>query len=352
MLGCIVELQPPGDSPRLGRLEGLVQRSDPMGVQIIQHYPDYLSFWIDLIHQPLHLVGKVLRRATFCYFQVPPGLLRLKEHEQVACPITLVLVVVPFRPPWLDGLDRARIFNQLLTGLIQAHLGTLRVVGFFVQVQHILHTGHKLGAHLRNAPLLPLPGLKFAFFRSLRTCSWEMDSTISNSTTLSANNRKLQRACPSGGALQAMAMIWACCLPSSSWGLPQRGRSSSASSPSSTNRLRVRCTVARQMPTASAMCSSLKPSWALSKTCARLSLRAEQLPRRVMPSKNSLSSLLRSTLYLIFGMSEGSPVKNYPQTTPIPKSCQNYVDGVLELMVKFTFVLSLSKDEASKDEIR
>ncbi len=50
-------------------------------------------------------------------------------------------------------------------------------MGFRVKVQHVLHTRHKLGAHLGNAPLLFLPRLETVFFNRLRSPSWDMEGT-------------------------------------------------------------------------------------------------------------------------------------------------------------------------------
>ena len=38
--------------------------------------------------------------------------------------------------------------------------------------------GHEVGAHLGNAPLLPLPRLEGVFFRCRRTLSWDSADTI------------------------------------------------------------------------------------------------------------------------------------------------------------------------------
>ena len=77
------------------------------------------------------------------------------------------------------------------------------------QVQHILHVGHEVGAHLRDAPLFLLPRFKGVFFRCRRTASWDNDSTTPNSTIRSASSRRFQWSWPSGAGLQAKAIRWA-----------------------------------------------------------------------------------------------------------------------------------------------
>ncbi len=74
-----------------------------------------------------------------------------------------------------------------------------------------------------------------------------------------ASRRNVQRPRPSGGAVQASAIRWAPCAPSSFLAyirLPPRYGLSAAAMPSSTKRCRTRCTVATPAPTAEATRSS------------------------------------------------------------------------------------------------
>src|ERR671918_1576503 len=216
MLGGVVELQALENPPSLDRGKGLIQGSRAMGVQVVQDYPDHLSFRIGFIHQPPHLLGEVLHRALFGHLQVPPALLRLEEQKQVAAAVTLVLVIVPLPLARPGGQAHPGFGYQLLVGLVEADLGPPGVVGFLVEVQDVLHVGHELGVYLRDAPLLLLPGLEVCFLRTCRTVSLAMESAKPNSTALPARSRRVQRAWPSGGSLQAMAMRWAASLPVSS----------------------------------------------------------------------------------------------------------------------------------------
>src|ERR671918_473189 len=213
MLGGVVELQALENPPSLGRGKGLIQGSRAMGVQVVQDYPDHLSFRIGFIHQPPHLLGEVLHRALFGHLQVPPALLRLEEQKQVAAAVTLVLVIVPLPLARPGGQAHPGFGYQLLVGLVEADLGPPGVVGFLVEVQDVLHVGHELGVYLRDAPLLLLPGLEVCFLRTCRTVSLAMESAKPNSTALPASSRRVQRAWPSGGSLQAMAMRWAASVP-------------------------------------------------------------------------------------------------------------------------------------------
>jgi hypothetical protein len=108
--------------------------------------------------------------------------------------------------------------------------------------------------------LLSLPGLKLVFFSIRQTLSRENDSVNPNSTTLPASKRIVQWVCPSGDLLQAIATMCASCLPVSFALAPGLGRSLSAVRFSSTNRLRVRSTVATPTSSAKAIWLSVRPS--------------------------------------------------------------------------------------------
>ena len=170
-------------------------------------------------------LGKVWHGAVFGDGNVPPTRQWLAEQEDVACPVALVLIVETLRPPRFGWYWRPLLPDQLFAGFIKADRRALGVIGLLIQVQHIFHTGDKVGTYLRDAPLLFLPGLEFVFLSVRRTLSYDMESANPNSTTLSASKRNVQRAWPSGGSLHATAMRWASSLPSSLLQCPGRGRS-------------------------------------------------------------------------------------------------------------------------------
>ena len=84
-----------------GAGEGLVKRGQAMGVQVVQNQPNHRDIGICVIHQPAHLVGKVLHGATLCYRHVAPAPAGLASQEQVARARPLVFVVLTPRPPGL-----------------------------------------------------------------------------------------------------------------------------------------------------------------------------------------------------------------------------------------------------------
>ncbi len=175
---------------------------------------------------------------------MPPARQGLAQHEQVSGAIALVLVIVSL-PSCRLGRDRRPLFRQqLLGGLVETDHRALWVIGFRVKVQHILHTRHKLGAHLGNTPLLLLPRLETVFFNRLRIPSWDMEGASPNSTTLFARSRRVQWSWPGGASLHARAIRCASPRSSSLVGCPGRGSSSKARfSPPSRYRRLVRHTV-------------------------------------------------------------------------------------------------------------
>ena len=79
--------------------------------------------------------------------------------------------------------------------LVHAHDGTIRIVGFLIQVQDLFHARHELGIGLRrDHSVLDFPPGYPVFFRVRRMVSWLIDSTIANSTTRRASRRNDQFA--------------------------------------------------------------------------------------------------------------------------------------------------------------
>ncbi len=191
VFGRVVKLQLPRQPPRLGWLEGRIQRGGFMGVQVILNHPDHFRFRISFIHQPLDEMGVILAGAPLRYCHVPVTRLGLDHYKQIAAAISFVLVVLPgrlLRPGWYWLSDLAM---QLFELFVQADLGTSRVVRFGLQIEDIFHPRHEGWVYFRDTPLLFLPGFELVFFRVWRIVSYEMVSTSPNSTVLAANIRKV-----------------------------------------------------------------------------------------------------------------------------------------------------------------
>src|SRR3954469_19379424 len=121
----------------------------------------------------------------------------------------------------------------------------------------------------------------FNAFSARRRRTVSRDSSVCPvSLTISpASSSSVQRARPSGGPEQAVAISSASSLPDSLRAAPGRGPSfNPASRLPSTKRRLVRCTVESLTATQAAIVSSLLPASAANKICARFSLRAACLP--------------------------------------------------------------------------
>src|SRR5207245_748766 len=196
------------------------------------------------------------------HHQMPPAGQRLREREHIGRAVAFVLVVETLTSPRRGGKGSLCFDGQLLTQFIHADQRQARIVQALVGLQHVFHVVDKLGIVLRrNAPHAFLPGLQFIFFRQRRTVSCETSSTMSSSTTRSANSRNVQRACPDGTAPQHRATTLASFSPSRI--LARDGRTcflrfKADSKPSSTRRLRMFSTVCTVTWQASAMASSFQ----------------------------------------------------------------------------------------------
>ena len=203
VLGGVVELQPLRNPPGLWRRERLVQGRRTVRVQVVHDHPHHGGLRVSFVHQPTHLMGEVLHRAPLGHRHVTPARQRLTGQEQVADALPPVLVVLPQRNSGPGRQRWPRLGQQLGLGLVKADHRPSGVIRFVVQVQHVLHVGHELGAHLGDAPFLLLPRLESVFLSRWRTPSWDMEDANPNSTTFPASRRRVQRSCPSGAGLHS-----------------------------------------------------------------------------------------------------------------------------------------------------
>ena len=98
MLGGVVKLQPFGDTPSLRRRKGLIQRRLAVGIEVVQDHSYHRDVGIGLVHQPAHLMGKVLGGAPLGHRHMAPPRQGLAGQEQIAGPLPPVLIVLTLRP--------------------------------------------------------------------------------------------------------------------------------------------------------------------------------------------------------------------------------------------------------------
>src|SRR5262249_39818099 len=91
--------------------------------------------------------------------------------------------------------------------------------------EHIFHMPQITPRHLPHAPLFHSPGRQFVFFKIVLTLSYEMVSTTSSFTSLSAIRCSVQRAAPGGGSEHAIMVTLASTVRSNFIGRPPRGSS-------------------------------------------------------------------------------------------------------------------------------
>src|SRR5574341_853040 len=96
MLRCVMELQLLENASGFFWWKDLIKSSRFMRRQIIQHHSDDCSQWIQIIHQPLHAVRKILHRVLLGHTDVAFGLQRLKDHMQISYAMPPILIVHSF----------------------------------------------------------------------------------------------------------------------------------------------------------------------------------------------------------------------------------------------------------------
>src|SRR6266487_1595271 len=306
MLGRVMHLQSLPDALRFLRSERLVEAGRRVCVEIVHHQANHTCLGIDLIGQPADRLSKIQPGALLAHLDTTASGQRFDEHKQVRRPQALIFRVGALRITRLDRQWLADLPMDHQWLFVKTDQRGGGIIGLGIQVQHILHCGHKVGIDVRNAPLLMLPGLQCVFLSNWRTVSGEIPRTYPNSTALPASIHTVQWSCPSGTLLQVIAMRWAACPSVSAW----RRRScrlsvSTASTPPARKCWRMLRSVCSEMSSTSAISASVQPSSLFNSTLARVSVRALALPRRTNTCTWSRSSQLRC-------IGAGRPIRSSP----------------------------------------
>src|SRR5579859_1355554 len=301
VFGSRVKFELAGDAACFGRWKGGVQRGDLVGVEIVQHDANDLRIGIAFVHQPLHLVCKVDRRAPLGDGDMAPASQRLDHHKHIASAVAAVFVIHFASSARRCRYRFARMVEQLQRPLVEADDWSTRIVALGVQVEYVLHGRHEVWTHFRDAPVLLEPWLEPVFLSVRRTASSEIDGTTRRIISSSASSCMVHEVRPSGGLLHANAISVAWPRSSSFGAAPGRGRSlRAASSPCSTKRRRMRSTVERLVCRTAATSSSVRSSAAKSSTRARVIRRADALPLWTSARSSRRCSSLRSTTHFHF----------------------------------------------------
>src|ERR1039458_8540975 len=157
---------------------------------------------------------------------------------------TLFRSIEPGRAPRLHRERYARFGNQLLGGLVQTNQRAIGIAWPCINGQHVFHRRYESAVGLRrDNPLLSPMRLENVFLSARPIVLSLARSTMSSSTTLVSNSRKVQRARPLGGLEHARAISLASFSPSkirATAGVARCLRLNTASKPSSTSCLRTR----------------------------------------------------------------------------------------------------------------
>src|SRR5262245_15750061 len=306
VLRGVMDLQTRGQPARLLWREGLIERANPMGIEVITHQPHPHRLWVADLKQVADLMGPVHSRPMLWDMQVPHATQRLREHENVRRPNPLILVVDLPRLPWGSRERRPGLLDQLHGLFIHAYQRDLRIVGLLIDRQDILHMCHKLATVLgRNHPHLLQIRPQRIFLSACLTVSWLIASTMAKATAWSARSRRVQRAWPAGGSLHLSAISLASPSPSKRGGRDGRVcffRLRAASSPCSTNRGRMPWTGSTLTAKLSAMRSSGQAgplASGFNRIWACLILYAAAFPFLVNSVKWRRSSSVSRTMYFL-----------------------------------------------------
>jgi hypothetical protein len=173
----VMHLQSLPDPLRFLWRKRLVEAGRRMRVKLVHHQANHPRLGIDLIHQPADRLREIEPGAVLGHFDTPASGQRFDEHKQVGRPQTLIFTIGALRIPRFDGqwLSDLPMHHQRL--FVKTDLWSGGIIGLGVEVQHVLHHGHKVGIDGGNAPLLMLPGLQSIFLSNWRTVSGEMPRT-------------------------------------------------------------------------------------------------------------------------------------------------------------------------------
>src|SRR3954453_6217557 len=297
----------------LGGRKSFIKRSRFVRAEIVLYQGDLRGVRKPSIRHVLEQVGVIHRCVAIRDRDVPPAVKRCEQHEDIGGSVAFVLVIGPRRAPGPHRDRHARFLDQLFGGLVQADQRADRVVRTVIYFQHLFHRRDEGGVAVRgDDPLIFQMRFEKVFFNTRPIVLSLVRSTIFNSTTLSSNSVSVHRDRPLGGGEQAKAISLASAAPSKMRLRAEFGecfRLRTASKPSSTNRWRVRATVARLVSSAVTMRLSLQPSPA-SETSALSRIRAFRiaaagcLPLLIKSSSADRSSRLRRTTYFLTATSD------------------------------------------------
>src|SRR5919108_5986790 len=361
VLGGVMKFDLIQEPTRFFRSKRLVEARAVMRVQVVLHQANPLGLGAMPVHQLPDTFGIVSPRTAFCHLHMTPPPQRFAQHQLMADPLPLILIIDPGRPTPARPLCRSHLTKQLLARFIEAHHGIARVVGQHIGLQHILHAPDELRVRLGgDTPGPDDPGLNVIFFSACHTVTVLMVSTKPKTTSSSASSCKVQWQRPHGGSLQASSSNFCSTFPLI---LTLSGRggcgrwSRAASRPSVTNRFRRRSIVRGLVPKAETISASAYASphhaSAKSKMRAWVSFRAAAWPMETNCSNASRSSTVSATRYLSIAelLSLRHSLLPQPQETAFRVTRQSKINGTLERLCTLVSQHWAASAEAIKERV-
>ncbi len=86
--------------------------------------------------------------------------MRVEEDKEINRPIAPVFAIIAFRLAQLGRNRLANLADELMRAFIKAYDGSLWIMPFGVEVEHVFHPGDINSIDLRDAPHVPEPGLE------------------------------------------------------------------------------------------------------------------------------------------------------------------------------------------------
>ena len=86
--------------------------------------------------------------------------MRVEEDKEINRPIAPVFAIIAFRLAQLGRNRLANLADELMRAFIKAYDGSLWIMPFGVEVEHVFHPGDIDSIDLRDAPHVPAPGLE------------------------------------------------------------------------------------------------------------------------------------------------------------------------------------------------
>ena len=116
-----------------------------MRIEIVAHQEHLVGLGITVLKQVLDLVRPVDRGAVFRYVDRTPSRQGLGAQKHVGRPDAFIFIIITLWLARLGWQGRARFLNQLHRLFIHVDQRVSWLIRALIEIQDILHVGHKVG---------------------------------------------------------------------------------------------------------------------------------------------------------------------------------------------------------------